>query len=514
MAVNTTARKQTFILDGVNKSLVFSFNALRSEPTDIKCRNITTSTDLIYTTDYTVTINTDGSGGVVNLVSAGIEDEKILVYRETSDKQESVYDDYNQFPADSVEKDFDRRTLKSQELGEAINRAVKADITSSLTGSALTLPSPTAGLALKWGASANTIINSKYDPDEQVDNASSYATIAQGHSDDADSYSTIATDKATEAGSYSTIASDKADESESYSNIALSHSEDASSYSTIASGKADEAESYSNIAIAKADEASSYATISQGHSADSESYSNIALGAKTDAETAETNAGSHATTALGAKDDASSYSTIASNKATEAGSHATIAQGHATDASNSADDASSYATIAQDAADIEVIDNLTSTSSTNALSANQGKALNDNKVEEAPEDGEQYARKDAGWVQVEGGDKTHLEQTPQELTVSSSTIAWNMNNGGNAFVTLPDDATVSVSTTNVVAGGTYRLEVTQAATASTLAFSSDFIFPGGVDPVLSSTNGAIDTLEFLARSNSTLKLVNAIFDSK
>ncbi|AGO48337.1 tail protein [Cellulophaga phage phi17:1] len=52
---------------------------------------------------------------------------------------------------------------------------------------------------------------------------------------------------------------------------------------------------------------------------------------------------------------------------------------------------------------LTVRNNLTSTSTTDALSANQGRILNDTKIGDAPIDGAQYARKDGAWSVVVGG---------------------------------------------------------------------------------------------------------------
>ncbi|AGO48026.1 phage tail protein [Cellulophaga phage phi12:1] len=52
---------------------------------------------------------------------------------------------------------------------------------------------------------------------------------------------------------------------------------------------------------------------------------------------------------------------------------------------------------------LTVRNNLTSTSTTDALSANQGRILNDTKIGDAPIDGAQYARKDGAWSVIVGG---------------------------------------------------------------------------------------------------------------
>lgn len=52
---------------------------------------------------------------------------------------------------------------------------------------------------------------------------------------------------------------------------------------------------------------------------------------------------------------------------------------------------------------VNVVDNLASTSATDALSANQGRVLNETKLSDAPSDGSTYGRKDGAWEVVSGG---------------------------------------------------------------------------------------------------------------
>lgn len=109
--------------------------------------------------------------------------------------------------------------------------------------------------------------------------------------------------------------------------------------------------------------------------------------------------------------------------------------------------------------------------------------------------------------------KKHLEQTIQTLTDAES-ISWNMNSGGIAVVTLGGARTLA-NPTNVVAGGLYRLIAKQDGVGSrTLAFGTNFKFPGAVVPVLTSTASAVDIFEFIAETDSILRCVNFIADSK
>lgn len=171
MSVSTTSRKTTQSMTIALVEYAFAFRALYSTPTDIKCvRTITatnTDEDMTYVGDipspssatdvlkYTVDVNEDGVGGVVTVAWPSTSCT-ITIYRETTDTQASDYEDYNQFPADTVENDFDKRTLRSQELAEDVNRALKYAVTAPSGG---TLPTGVANYFLGWDATGTVIEN-------------------------------------------------------------------------------------------------------------------------------------------------------------------------------------------------------------------------------------------------------------------------------------------------------------------------------------------------------------------
>lgn len=159
MTVESTARKQTFA--GAQSALTFSFRTLANHPEYIKVKNTVVATgvetDLTYGVDYTVSLESDGTGGVVTVSPTYSSAYNHTVYRVTDNLQESDYDDFNQFPADTVENDFDRRTLIAQEAAEETARTAKLPISASATG--VTLPTPVDGSILGWSGTGGTLIN-------------------------------------------------------------------------------------------------------------------------------------------------------------------------------------------------------------------------------------------------------------------------------------------------------------------------------------------------------------------
>jgi hypothetical protein len=178
MSVDTSLRKVSFTMSAV-AVYDFTFRALTSAPTDIKCKRTVIATgvetDLVYTTAYTVAVNANGIGGAVTVVVTYGSTHMLTIYRETTDLQESDYNDYNQFPADTLEEDIDKRTCKSQEAMEDIARALKVSVVSTLSN--ITIPAPVVGRALIW-STGGTIINSILDVDTNAIAAATSATAA------------------------------------------------------------------------------------------------------------------------------------------------------------------------------------------------------------------------------------------------------------------------------------------------------------------------------------------------
>jgi hypothetical protein len=91
-----------------------------------------------------------------------------------------------------------------------------------------------------------------------------------------------------------------------------------------------------------------------------------------------------------------------------------------------------------------------------------------------------------------------------QILADAPTIAWNMDSGAVATVTLGGDRTLG-NPTNVDPGATYTLFIAQDGTPPrTLAFSSYYLFPHGQDPALSTGANDIDLLTCVARLTTAL----------
>lgn len=78
----------------------------------------------------------------------------------------------------------------------------------------------------------------------------------------------------------------------------------------------------------------------------------------------------------------------------------------------------------------------------------------------------------------------------------AATVAWNVNTAQTATLTIAGNRTLALPT-NLVAGGTYLIRITQGSGGShTLAYASGYKWAGGTPPVLSTAAGAIDMISF------------------
>jgi hypothetical protein len=85
-----------------------------------------------------------------------------------------------------------------------------------------------------------------------------------------------------------------------------------------------------------------------------------------------------------------------------------------------------------------------------------------------------------------------------------ATITPNFNNANNFSVTLGGNRTLA-NPTNLTAGQSGVIVITQDGTGSrTLAYGSNFKFPGGTAPTLTTTASAVDVLAYYVESASRI----------
>jgi len=93
----------------------------------------------------------------------------------------------------------------------------------------------------------------------------------------------------------------------------------------------------------------------------------------------------------------------------------------------------------------------------------------------------------------------------------AASISWDASNNQVTSVTLTDNRTLA-NPTNTVDGGTYVVIVKQDATGGrTLSFGSNFKWPGGTAPTLSTAANAVDVLTFVCDGTDLLGVFQGDF---
>lgn len=113
----------------------FSFEIL--EQTDVAVYK--NSTLLTLTTDYSVTINADGTGSVT-LVSAATASDQITLFGDRAIERSTDFVTGGDLFANSLNEELDSQTIFAQQIDEKADRAIKAPITDPTTVD-MTLPS-------------------------------------------------------------------------------------------------------------------------------------------------------------------------------------------------------------------------------------------------------------------------------------------------------------------------------------------------------------------------------------
>jgi hypothetical protein len=383
--INNVPRRVVFAADGVGP-YAFTFEILAAGDIAVFRDDLL----LTLTTDYTVTINPDGTGSVT-LVAEPTGATQIAIVGNRTIQRISDFVTGGDFFANTLNDELDQQTIFNQQNAEAVDRALKAPQTDPLNID-MTLPrasvranktlafdtdgNPTTGEVIgdnrgDWAAGtsynkrdivkdtsngnvyyANTAhtstgvlpIDTNADAakwDLLVDNASAgaSATAAAASATAAAGSATAASTSATNAATSATNAANSATAAGTSATNAASSATAAAGSATTASTAATNAGNSATAAATSATNASNSATAaatSEGNAANS-------------ATAASTSASNAATSATNAANSASTATTQASNaatSATNAAASATAADGSATAAAGSATAAASSATAA------------------------------------------------------------------------------------------------------------------------------------------------------------------------
>ena len=331
---------------------------------------------LTLTTDYTVTINSNGTG-YVTLTASPTGATQISIVGNRSIERSTDFTTGGDFFAQTLNNELDQQTIFAQQNAEAVERALKAPETDPTTVN-MTLPraSVRANKTLAFDEDGNPVIGevignwrgnwasgTSYNKRDLVKDTSNnniyFATEAHTSSGsqplstnadstkwallvDAASASTSATNAANSATAAATSATNAATSASSASSSASSASTSASTATT----KASEASTSATSAAASASTATTKASDASTSATSASTSATSASTSATSASTSATNAASSASSASTSASNASTSATNAANSATSASSSATTATTQATNAASSATSASTSATSA------------------------------------------------------------------------------------------------------------------------------------------------------------------------
>lgn len=317
-------------------------------------------TELTLTTDYTVTINADGTGSVT-LVVAATGSDRITIVGDRTIQRTSDFTTGGPLFAETLNDEFDSLTIFAQQNLEQSNRSLRAPNTDP-TNIDMVLPINTvrANKTLAFDANGNPVIGEQigdyrgdwaastdYNKRDLVKDTSTNNIFMANtaHTSSGSQPLTTNTDSAkwdliVDAASATTSATNAATSATAAATSATA-AQNAQTAAETAETNAETAETNAETAQAAAETAKTAA----------ETAKTAAETAQTGAETAETNAGTSATNAAtSATSAASSASTAttqasaASTSATNAASSATTASTHATTATTKASEAATSAT--------------------------------------------------------------------------------------------------------------------------------------------------------------------------
>lgn len=321
------------------------------------------STLLTLTTNYTVTINSNGTGSIT-LVSAATGSDRITIVGDRGIQRTTDFVTGGDLFANTLNQELDALTIYSQQIDEKAERGLKAPVTDP-TDIAMTLPSKTArankNLAFDANGNPTTgevvgdnrgnwaagVVYNKRDIVKDTTNGNIYycntahtSTGSLPISTNTDSAKwDLLVDNAS-AGASATAAAASA-------SAAATSASNASTSATNAASSASTASTQASNASTSATNAASSATAAAGSAS-------AASGSASTASTAATNASNSAsaasTSATNASNSASSASTSATNAASSASAASTSASNASTSASNAASSASAASTSASNAA--------------------------------------------------------------------------------------------------------------------------------------------------------------------
>jgi hypothetical protein len=157
MTISTTTNRKVYSANGA--TTIFAYDYLILDQTHLNVYLLIGGVLVLQTltTDYTVSGVDNPSGGNVTFVSApAAGTANVVIQRVVPLTQLVDYVANDAFPADTHEEALDLLTMITQQLSDALARAVVLALNDT-SGASLELPTPTANNYWRWNSSADAI---------------------------------------------------------------------------------------------------------------------------------------------------------------------------------------------------------------------------------------------------------------------------------------------------------------------------------------------------------------------
>ena len=362
----------------------FTFEILAQTDIDV----YVDSTLKTLTTDYTVTINSNGTGAV-NFVTAPGSTTRITIVGARDITRASDYVTGGDFTAASLNVELDQQTIFNQQNAEALGRAILAPVTDPASiNMVLPVQTSRAGKILAFDSTGNPTVGEEIgnwrgnwaagqaytvrDLVKDASNANVYrantAHTSSGTTPISSNADVAKWDLVVDAASAAASASAAAASASAAASSASAASTSASNASTSATNAASSA----SAASTSASNASTSATNASNSASSASSSASTATTQASNASTSASNAATSATSASNSASTATTQATNASNSASAASTSATNAASSASAASTSASNASTSATNASNSASTATTQ---ATNSANSATASAASAV-------------------------------------------------------------------------------------------------------------------------------------------
>jgi len=439
------------------------------------------------TTDYTVTINSNGTGAV-NFVTAPGSTKRITIVGARDITRASDYVTGGDFTAASLNVELDQQTIFNQQNAEALGRAILAPVTDpDSINMVLPVQTSRAGKTLAFDSNGNPVVgedignyrgnwtvglalvvrdlvkdtttqnifrvntahtssgalplttnadSAKFDLVVDAASAASSATAAAASASAASSSASAASTSASNASTSATNAASSASAASTSASNASTSATNASNSATSASGSASTATTQASNASTSATNASNSATSASNSASTATTQATNAATSASAASTSATNAASSASAASTSASNASTSATNASNSASTATTQATNAASSATASANSA--TSAAASAASAAALLDNFDDryLGAKSSDPALD-NDGNALAIGALYFNTTDGVMKVYTASGWIAASSASVATLATFEFVATAGQTVFTGNDANGSSLSYVAP-----------------------------------------------------------------------------